>query len=509
MESSVFGLGDLLAWLTRGNAAHPIGHGDAPVPFSTVTMSSLPHGSPPMQPGGLFVAIRGERRDGHDFVSDAFANGAIAALVSRVPENLAEAVSEATVEVLDFTTSPTDARQAFHTAQESLSARRPVLLQVDEPMDALQRCAAWWRTQQRTRVLAITGSVGKTTTKDLLANILALRGSVLRTVGNLNNELGLPFMLLKLAPWHSAAVLEIGISHVGEMATFAAIAAPDVSIVTRVAPAHLEYFGDVDTVEQEKGHLVEALRPEGVAVLNADDSRVARMAQRTRASVLTYGLANQAAVQATEVKMNGLTGITFRLHFQGEVRPVSVPLVGQHFAVCALAAAAAAFAEGCDWDQVVAGLSHPVQSRRVEPRPLPNGAWVLDDTYNASPAAMQAALDILATCPGRRIAVLGDMLEFGDAAPALHRQVGAYAACRTDYLVTVGELARQIADGAQASGLGPDRIEVCSSNAAAAAYLTSRLRAEDFVLVKGSRGMRMDEIVYSLTGETSRTHSYH
>ncbi len=381
-----FGLRHLIAWLAEGAGARmePASNG-ADDAFATVTLSSRRDGYPPMEEGGLFVAIRSERRDGHDFAADAFRNGARAALVARVPENLQPAVARGEVAVVDFR-----GRRPAPTGGERLDAQpaaKPVLVLVDDPVAALQGCAAWWRRRHRARVIAITGSVGKTTTKDLAAGILARRYRVLRTEGNLNNEYGLPFMLLKLTAEHERAVLEIGISAVGEMETFAGMAAPDVAIVTRVAPAHLQQLGDIATVEREKGRLVEALPADGLAVLNADDERVARMAGRTVARAVLYGERECASVRATDVDVRGFDGLAFTLHRAGHSRRVQVPLVGRHFVTCALAAAAAAFEEGCTWDEVAAGLAEPPATRRLVPRMLASGATLLDDTDTASPAA--------------------------------------------------------------------------------------------------------------------------
>jgi UDP-N-acetylmuramoyl-tripeptide--D-alanyl-D-alanine ligase len=461
-----FSLGDLLAWRTAGDAAHRVAPDRRMHVFSTVTHSSLLDGSPPMKPGGLFVAHKA-RRDGHDFVADAFKNGARAALVRRVPAGVAERA----------------------------------LVLVDDTLPALQRCATWWRRQHRARVIALTGSVGKTTTKDLLTNILSRREPVLSTRGNFNNELGLPFMLLELTDAYAHAVLEIGISAIGEMETFAGIAAPDVGIVTRVAPAHLEFFGDVDTVEREKGRLVEALRPEGTAILNADDQRVARMRSRTPARVVTYGTDRSADVRADDVSLLGFDGVRFTLVRGIERREVMLPMIGRHFVTCALAAAAAAFEEGTTWDDVVAGLEEPLANPRLAPVALPTGVTILDDTYNASPEAMKAALDVLAACDGRRIAVLGDMFEMGEAGEVTHRDVGAYVPGHADELVAVGDLGRHIADAARDAGLPGRSVEWVATTEEATPLLAARLRPGDYVLVKGSRGMRMDEIVAALAGE--------
>lgn len=498
-----FGAHHLAGWLASGQdpAYDPAHAGESPA-FSTVTMDSRRQGSPPMRPGGLFVAIRGETRDGHDFTGDALANGAVAALVASIPAPLRDAVDSGAVRVLDFreaTGSGPSPEVDWHHL-----AGRPILFLVDDPQRALQQVAAWWRRHQRARVIAITGSVGKTTTKDLIAAVLEQRYTVLRTEGTFNNELGLPIMLLRLTSAYDLAVLEVGISDIGEMATFAGIAGPDVAVVTRVAPAHLHRLYDIDTVEREKGDLVAALRPGGLAILNADDPRVARMATRlearTDARTSTYGESSRSDVRGTDIKSQGLSGISFQLQHAGYQATATVPLVGRHFVSAALAAAVVGFAEGCSWAEVLAGLAQPVPSQRLRPVPLADDAWLLDDSYNASPAACLAALDVLAQAPGDHLAVLGDMLELGDYAPVAHWEVGAYVPGRADTLVTLGKLARHIAAAARAGGMAPDQVVECGTIYAAIAAIAARRTPGMTVLVKGSRGMRMDGIVRVLAG---------
>ncbi|HEX2034652.1 MAG TPA: UDP-N-acetylmuramoyl-tripeptide--D-alanyl-D-alanine ligase [Chloroflexota bacterium] len=479
-----------------------------------------------MRPGGLFFAVRGERRDGHDFVADAFANGARAALVARIPDNLVTAVDEGTVAVMDFRSR---SRPEAGAPRPSPGSRQPLLLLVDEPVQALQGCAAWWRRRHRARVLAVAGSVGKTTTKELLANILEQRFRVLRTAGNFNNELGLPITLLQLTPEHDKVALEIGISHVGEMEAFAAVAGPDVAVITRIAPEHMEFLHDLDTVEREEGRLVEALPAQGLAVLNADDERVARMARRTAARVVTYGETPAAEVRATRVEGHGLDGLTFELHVgspdqvddagdgrprqaaadqagqrvgaasgDGHGLPVRLPLVGRHFVTAALAAAGAALQEGCSRDDVAAGLQRPLQARRLAPRTLGSRITLLDDSYNAGPDSARAALDVLANVEGRRVAVLGDMLELGEFAPAAHREVGAYVPGRAHVLLTVGPLARETARAAREAGLPPDRVIECGTAKEAISSVRHTLQAGDTILVKGSHGVRLETLVEAL-----------
>lgn len=537
-RGAAFGLGHLLAWLGQGEGAPPQpgrgaagtesrpGAGDAiPAadgPFSAVTMSSLPSGQPPMRPGGLFVAIATGRRDGHDFVPDAFANGARAALVARVPGGLQEAVAHGRIRALDFRAGA-GGRQVGPPAgvspgQGGLSAgslvapalpgpEQPLpggglLLLVDDPLRTLQGCAAWWRRRHQASVLAVAGAVGKTTTKELLANILQRRYRTLRTPGNFNNELGLPITLLGLTAEHQVVALEIGISEIGEMASFAAIAGADVAVMTRIVPEHMHQLEDLDTVEREEGRLVEALPPGGTAVLNGDDPRVARMAERTVARVVRFGEGVTADVRASGVELLGLQGVVFDLHSAGpageETRRVHLPLVGRHFVTAALAAAAAAIAAGCTWEDVLEGLRRPPEAQRLAPRSLPGDVTLLDDSYNASPDSTRAALDVLASLGGRRIVLLGDMLELGAYAPVAHREVGEHVPGRADVLVTVGELGREIARAARTASAGPLGVHECASTADAISLLRELLRRGDTLLVKGSHGMHLETVVQAL-----------
>lgn len=467
-------------------------------PFTAVTMSSRPDGWPQMRPGGLFVAVRGDRRDGHDFVADAFANGAIAALVDHVPAALAADVSAGRIAVVSL----------GWTGPEGLpEVSGPCLFLVDPAtgtVGSLQRLGGWWRRRWGGRVVAIAGSVGKTTTKDLVAAILRRRFRSHATAGNLNNELGLPITLLGLDGTHEVAAVEIGISAPGEMATFAGIAAPDVAVMTRIEAEHLEFLRDLETVEREEGTLVASLGASGVAVLNADDPRVAAMASRTSARVATFGTREQATTRAARIEVLGLEGTRFRLLHEGHERDVRLPLAGRHFVGAALAAAAAGFAVGCDWDDVVAGLEAPPASPRVRVVQPRRGLTLIDDTYNASPASCFAALDLLdeaAVARGaRRVAILGDMLELGEAAVEAHAQVGAYARDRVDALIAVGEESRETARVAVASGMDArDVAWVPRAGDAADAFDSWRHATDNIVvLVKGSRGMRMEEATRAL-----------
>jgi UDP-N-acetylmuramoyl-tripeptide--D-alanyl-D-alanine ligase len=297
-------------------------------------------------------------------------------------------------------------------------------------------------------------------------------------------------------------VLEMGMYDLGEIAQLCRIARPQVGVVTNVGPVHLERLGTIERVAQAKTELVQALPAGGVAVLNADDPLVTAMAGQTEAQVFWYGLSPKAHLWADEIEGEGLDGIRFRFHYQHEVLHVRVPLLGRHSVHTALRAAAVGLVEGLSWEEIVRGMQQlDVQLRLIAARGL-NGATLLDDTYNASPASTLAALNLLADLPvanGRRIAVLGDMLELGSYEEEGHRKVGVRAADVVDFLITVGLRARLIAAEAAAAGLAPAKVLALDTAEAALAELRSILGPGDVVLVKGSRAARMDEIAAALT----------
>jgi UDP-N-acetylmuramoyl-tripeptide--D-alanyl-D-alanine ligase len=450
-----------------------------------VTLSNVHIDSRQTGPGSLFVALPGEHTDGHNYVAHAFSRGATAALVSRP---------------VDAPGLLLDGRQLQATA--ALPAGQPVCILVDDPLRALQRLAAAWRARFTPRVIGITGSVGKTTTKEIAAAVLAQRFVTLKSQGNLNNEIGLPLTVLELDEHHQRVVLEMGMYDVGEIAQLCHIAQPDVGVLTNIEPVHLERLGTIERIAQAKAELVLALPAGGVAVLNADDPLVAAMASQTQARVFWYGLSQDADLWADEIEGEGLDGIRFRFHFQGETLHVRVPLLGRHSVHTALRAAAVGLVEGLSWEEIVRGMQQlDVQLRLIATRGL-NGATLLDDTYNASPASTMAALNLLADLPvenGRRIAVLGDMLELGSYEEEGHRKVGVRAADVVDHLVTVGRRAQLIAEEALAAGLGRDKVLALDDAEAALAELRSIMGPGDVVLVKGSRAVRMDEIATALT----------
>lgn len=441
------------------------------------------------EPGALFVALQGERADGHTFVADAFSRGAVAAIVER------ETGLDAPI--VDLTVSPPACPERWSL---------PLLLRVPNSLAALQQLAAFWRRQHRVRVIGITGSVGKTTTKELAAAVLARRYVTLKSEASYNNEVGLPLTLLGLTGRHERAVLEMGMYQVGEIAALARIAQPQVGVVTIIAPVHLERVGSLERIVQAKTELVQALppAPEGVAILNYDDERVRQMAHATQARVMYYGLSPQADIWADQIEGLGLQGIHFRLHYGDETLSVRVPLLGRHSVHTALRAAAVGLVEGLTWQEIIEGLRSPAAAQlRLVSVPGPHGSIILDDTYNASPDSTIAALNLLDELEGRKIAVLGDMLELGEYERQGHEMVGMRALEVADVLVTVGPRARIIGETALRWGMSADAVHMVDTNAEAIRLLEDIIGAGDVVLVKGSRALTMEEIVNALVRNTT------
>ncbi|MCL6450028.1 MAG: UDP-N-acetylmuramoyl-tripeptide--D-alanyl-D-alanine ligase [Acetobacteraceae bacterium] len=460
---------------TAGQVARAVG-GCLVLGRPRVPMFGVEVDSRRVQPGDLFCALAGSRTDGHRFVGQAFERGAAGALVSRWP-----------------LPPPGD--------PVPLEAGRAVVL-VDDTLAALGRLSAFHRTRFEPLVVAVTGSVGKTTTKDMAAAVLARRYRTLKTEGNYNTEVGLPLTLLRLRRDHQAAVLEMGMRGRGEIAYLAGLARPRVGVVTNVGPTHLERLGSLEAVAQAKGELLSALPHGGTAVLNSDDTWCRGLGRETAARVLWFGLEPGAEVTAEALASRGLEGSTFVLASPWGRAPVSLPLPGRHQVMNALAAAAVGLALGVEPGEVGRGLAEaePGEFRmQVLERP---GLTILADCYNASPASVRAALCILAeVAGGRRVAVLGDMLELGSFEVEGHREVGrAAVAAGVGLLVTVGPRARMIAEEARAAGLPAYAVLEADDNPGALSLLRGVLRPEDTVLVKGSRALGMEAIVAGLEG---------
>jgi len=350
------------------------------------------------------------------------------------------------------------------------------------------------------RVIGVTGSVGKSTTKELAAEVLSRAFRTAKNPGNLNNEIGLPLSILKSGEGQERAVLEMGFYVPGEIKQLCEIARPQVGVVTNISHVHMERAGSLEAIVAGKTELVESLpaAPEGTAILNADDEHVLAMAEHTRARVFTYGLSPKADLWASGIEGLGLEGVRFVLHHGDTQLYVKVPLLGRHSVHTALRAAAVGYVEGLNWSQIIAGLRESKSQLRLVAVSGPDGSLLLDDTYNAAPSSVIAALNLLAELQGRRVAVLGDMLELGAYEEAGHRRVGARAAQVVEELIAVGPRAAWIADEALRTGLAEHQVTRLDNSQEAIDLLQERIGEGDVVLVKGSRGMRMDLIVAAL-----------
>jgi UDP-N-acetylmuramoyl-tripeptide--D-alanyl-D-alanine ligase len=372
---------------------------------------------------------------------------------------------------------------------------------------ALGALAAGHRSRFEGPVVAITGSNGKTTTKDMCAAILSVRGPCLKTEGNLNNHFGLPLTLLGRDDSHRILVVEIGMNHRGEIAPLAAIARPTVGLVTNVGTAHIENLGSQDAIAAEKGALFEALGEDAIAVANADDPRVVAQLARTKARPVRFGRGRDADVRAESVTSLGARGCAFELVTPQGRTPVRVAGIGQVPVINALAAAAAAIAAGATLAEVAAGLdAYRPPHGRLEPVALPRDGVLLDDTYNANPQSMEIALRSLAEMKGARrgIAVIGDMGELGDTAARAHRASGRLAASLgLDFVFALGRFASEVAEGAREGGLARERVAIGSDHEDVAARVTAVLGDGDWVLVKGSRSMQMERVVALLSGRAA------
>ncbi len=435
-------------------------------------------------PGCLFVAIQGERVDGHDFIQGVFKDGASFALIEHdIPGDFS------CIDLRNFTNA--DTRIGIDT---------PICLRVESTLAALQQIARFWRRKLELRVVGITGSVGKSTSKEIIAEVLSERYRTLKSPGNLNNEIGLPLTLLKLGSGYERAVLEMGFYVPGEIAFLCDLALPHIGVVTNIGTVHAERAGSQEVIAAGKSELVQALPPApvGIAILNYDDPLVRAMADKTSARVFFYGLDPAADLWADEIEGLGLEGIQFRLHYQNETLYMKVPLIGQHSVHTALRAAAVGLAEELTWQEIIDGLNSGHAQLRLVAVRSESGALMLDDTYNASPESSLSALNLLADLDGRKLAVIGDMLELGQYEKQGHEMVGVRAAQVSDHLITVGERSHIIAQAARQAGMKTDCIHEFESTDDATKFLRNFLTSRDVVLVKGSRGVRMDQIVSAL-----------
>lgn len=411
-------------------------------------------------PGQLFFAVKGERLDGHDFVQQALEKGAAVAVIRE--DQLGR--------------YPAQAR----------------LLAVEDTLAALQTLASSVRKLWGKPLIGVTGSAGKTTTKEAIAHVLSTRFRVLKSEGNFNNHFGLPLMLLKLEPKHDLAVIEMGMSHAGEIRALAMIAQPEIGVVTNVSAVHLEFFDSVDAIALAKYELIESLPANGTAILNGDDSRVVQFGRNFKGKVVTYGLRPNLDVRAENFQTRGLQGSEFDVVVRGERQHVTLPLVGEHNAGNALAAVAVALDRGMNLAEAVAALAtmKPAE-KRGEVLQLGN-ITVINDCYNSNPKALEAMVDALAAMPAkRRIVVAGEMLELGAAGEEMHRHAGEHiAGKKVDMLLGVRGLAKAMVEDASRAGI---RAEFVATSEEAGEWLARETRYGDVVLLKASRGVKLEK----------------
>ncbi len=440
-------------------------------------------------PGAVFFALQGEALDGHQFIGEALARGAIAIVGSARARELGFDRSLTLIDVAGLQSNP-----------NSRVGTVPCFI-TENSLLALQKFAAHWRRKfPNVQVIGVTGSVGKTSTKELIWAVLKQRYRTLKSQGNLNSETGLPLTLFDLNETHTRAVLEMGTYAPREIATLCEIAEPKIGVVTLVAPIHLERLGTIDTIADAKAELVEALPADGWAILNGDDVRVRAMREKTRAQVLTFGLDRTNDVWADEIASQGLGGMEFALHYQESHLHVRVPLLGQHSVHTALAAAAVGIVEGLAWEEILRGLMDVSAQLRLIAVPGKNGITILDDTYNASPPSTLSALNLLKEMSGRKIAVLGDMRELGAYENKGHQLVGIRAGEIADVIIAVGTLGKLIGDAAREHGHA--EVHYAHGNGQAIAQIQRVAQRGDMVLIKGSRGAQMEEIVQALAEDT-------
>ena len=517
----------------------------APRPISCAVLDSRD-----VEAGSLFIAFSGARTDGHEFIRQALAGGADVIICE---ERGLDQLHDTRAQLIDCRQQ--EEGEEAKAEIELLDPGRAVAYIVPDAGAALQAAGLFQRlhrTHPDLRVVGVTGSVGKTSTKELTASVLAQRFRTHHNTGNLNSEQGLPLALLGLHTGYERTVLEMGMYDLGEIRLLCNLARPHIGLVTNVGPTHLERLGTIERIAQAKTELVEALpsaKNGGVAVLNHGDGRVRAMAAATDARPFFYGLSPEADLWADEIESLGMQGIRFRFHCRqdnGRIHSerLQVPLLGRHSVYTALGAAAVGIVSGLSWQEIGAGLQRAPSQLRLVVMPGINGSTVIDDTYNASPVSTVAALNLLddlftrrqtgadsapaANCAemgpgaakqtpqanngqhreqqqlqqgsgGRRIAILGDMRELGTFTTEGHKQVGAHAAGVTDLLVTVGELGRLIADKARRAGLSSQAVYEAGDFETAVRILKELAQPQDLLLVKGSRAVGMERIVPEIT----------
>jgi len=432
--------------------------------------------------GDLFVALSGERFDGHEFVPAVLAQGAAGAIVHD-----------------EYRLPPTVLVRRIERRSV------PFLFGVRDPLFAYQQLATHHRSRFHIPVVAVTGSNGKTTTKEMVAVVLAQRWPVLKTEGNFNNRIGVPHTLLRLTPRHQAAVIEMGVDQQGQTTRLCEMVRPTIGVITNIGPDHLEFFGSMEGSAQAKAELLDLLPSDGTAIINADDPYFDYLAARARCRVMSFGFSEMADVRASRMMSDVRHGTIFHLHLPGKSRPtmIRIKVHGAHNVINALAASAVGAALNLSGSMIAQGLGRFRPAAMRSQVVTHHGIHIINDCYNANPASMKAALQLLSQwTPAReRIAVLGDMLELGPETARMHRDVGLFLATQgLSRLIVCGTLGRDIAEGARRSGMASPQIDEVVDAAAAADHLKRIVRQGDVVLVKASRGMKLEQVVQALTG---------
>lgn len=426
-----------------------------------------------LRPGELFWALPGDQFDGHDFVIHALKAGAVGALISR-PE----------------------------ICRQIESFRPTSFLQVGDSLRALQELASHQRRRFSLPVVAVTGSNGKTTTKELVAAVLARRLTVHKSQGNFNNLIGLPLTLLGLSSQHQVAVVEMGMNRAGEIAALCRIASPTLGVITNVSGAHLEFLGSIEAVQRAKGEIVQALGKEHTLIVNADDPRVVELGKGFSGRRIDFGIDAPAQVKARHIHEEGSEGIRFLLTIEGREVPVHLQLMGRHNVSNALAAAAVGHAFSLELEEIQKGLEGlGGMKMRMQLHRLRNNVFLIDDSYNANPKSMEAAIRTLAGMApqGRSFLVIGDMLELGPQAETFHRDLGKLVVdLKIDHLITLGNLASLAAEEALHRGMSQSRVWICPNHQEGAHVLLDQLQEGDRVLVKGSRGSAMENLTLAV-----------
>lgn len=426
-------------------------------------VSSITTDSRQAADGCLFVAVKGERVDGHDFIPSVFEKGALCVIAEHEPE-----------------------------------AADGAWIQVESSLQAIKDMAEFYRQQLAVRVVGITGSVGKTSTKEVIASVLSEKYHVLKTLGNFNNELGLPLTVFRIREEHQVAVLEMGISDFGEMHRLSKIARPDVCVMTNIGQCHLEFLKDRDGILRAKSEIFDYLAEDGTVILNGDDDKLSTIKEVKGIRPVFFGVESGREIYADEIEPKGLKGIRCRIHAGEESISVLIPIPGYHMVLNALAAAAVGLTMGLTMEQIRAGIEK-LQSLGGRFHIIEKGNMlIIDDCYNANPVSMKASLDVLKDAEHRKVAILGDMFELGENAAELHASVGCHAAeNEIDLLICVGDASRHMAEAAFQTG-GCGEVLQVPTLAALLEVLPRLIQEDDTILVKASHGMHFEKVVERL-----------